>query len=77
VVIMSKITKRDSRALTLFIDTIEVTGGLVRLEDGRLYPAADEDWADLADAYLAACAEAGCAPLINGNNDAAPRGEEE
>jgi hypothetical protein len=29
------------------------------MEDGRLYPAGDEDWADLADAYLAACAETG------------------
>jgi hypothetical protein len=70
--------KRGSRALSLFIATIETTGGLVRLEDGRLYPAADEDSAGLADAYLTARGETGRPPLINGSNDPAPpRAEDE
>lgn len=64
-------------AAARLIDTIEVTGGLVLREGGRLYPAADQDWADLADAYLAACAETGRAPLITGNKDAAAQEEAE
>lgn len=64
-------------ALARLIETIEATGGLILREDGRLYPAADEDWADLADAYLAACAETGRAPLFTPTEHSAAQAEEE
>ena len=42
-------------ALRQFVDTVNATGGLVVNDAGETAPAADEDWIDLADAYLAAC----------------------
>lgn len=49
-------------ALRLFVDTINVTGGLVINDDGNEAPAADESWTDLADAYLRACEALGVKP---------------
>jgi len=45
-------------ALEAFVATVEATGGVMNIAvDDRPYlvPVADEQWADLADAYLAAC----------------------
>jgi hypothetical protein len=64
-----------SKALRMFRDTIEVTGGLIRNEAGDLAPAVDEDWIDLADAYIEACRELDVEPMItdepltDGNGD--------
>ena len=50
------------RALNDFIDTINVTGGIV-LQSGGLYaPAADEEWIDLGEAYILACEATGKKP---------------
>ena len=66
-------------ALEAFIGTIEATGGCVRpgrrtispdgqeiveFEGHLPVPAADEDWADLADAYLRACRALDHEPMI-------------
>ena len=39
----------------MFIDTIEVTGGIREQGDGTVAPIADGDWIDLGEAYLQAC----------------------
>jgi hypothetical protein len=44
-------------ALEDFINTIEATGGIRAFEDGTYGPEADEDWIDLGDSYVKACAE--------------------
>jgi hypothetical protein len=75
-------------ALEAFIGTIEATGGCVRPErrtihlggqeivefEGHLpVPAADEDWADLADAYILACRALGREPMLrDGDADEIP-----
>ena len=66
-------------ALEAFIDTIEATGGCVRpgagtdpgddaetveFVDDRPVPAGDQEWLDLADAYLLACRALDRAPVI-------------
>jgi hypothetical protein len=71
-------------ALESLIRTIEATGGCVRpgreavnpageeivASDGDgPVPAADEDWPDLADAYLLACRALGREPAIRGGDD--------
>ena len=71
-------------ALEAFIGTIEATGGCIRprradvgtpdealiaLEDDRPVPAADEDWLDLADAYLLACRALGREPMVQDADD--------
>ena len=68
-------------ALEAFIGTIEATGGCVRpgrrtispdgqeiveFEGHLPVPAADEDWPDLADAYLLACRALGREPMVRG-----------
>jgi hypothetical protein len=68
-------------ALEAFIGTIEATGGCVRPErrtinldgqeivefEGHLpVPAADEDWPDLAAAYILACQALGRQPMVQG-----------
>jgi len=49
-------------ALRKFVDAVNATGGLVVNDAGETAPAADEDWIDLADAYLAACEALGVEP---------------
>ena len=71
-------------ALEAFIGTIEATGGCIRpgrrtidlagqeiveFEGDMPVPAGDEDWADLADAYLLACRALGREPVIRGGDD--------
>jgi hypothetical protein len=68
-------------ALEAFIGTIEATGGCVRpgrrtisldgqeiveFEGHLPVPAADEDWPDLADAYILACRALGREPMVRG-----------
>ena len=68
-------------ALEAFIGTIEATGGCVRpgrrtispdgqeiveFEGHLPVPAADEDWADLADAYILGCRALGREPMVRG-----------
>lgn len=53
---------KAEKALRLFIETINATGGLAINDVGETAPAADEDWLDLATAYLAACEALGVAP---------------
>jgi hypothetical protein len=70
-----------------FIATIEATGGCIRpgradvgtpdqemieLENDRPAPAADEDWLDLADAYLLACRDLGREPMVQDAAAAVP-----
>jgi hypothetical protein len=54
-----------SEALNDFIATIEATGGLTRTSRREPVPYADEDWPDLADAYLKACQALGREPMWN------------
>jgi hypothetical protein len=71
-------------ALEAFIRTIEATGGCIRPgwrtvnvageemidPEGLLpVPAGDEDWADLADAYLLACRALGREPMLRDRDD--------
>lgn len=59
-------------ALRELVDTVECTGGLVRepAAVSGYAPAADPDWWDLTDAYLAACAALGRVPdLREGEGD--------
>lgn len=46
-------------ALAELIEVIDCTGGLIRLADGGLVPAADQDWHHLAHAYQLACRATG------------------
>jgi len=55
---------KAEKALLALVDTINATGGLVEFEDGELAPAGDEEWCDLADAYLAACEALDVEPKI-------------
>ena len=48
--------------LVQFIDTVELTGGIVEGDEGELSPAADPEWPDLASAYLQACRDIGRVP---------------
>ena len=57
-----EVRKADA-ALKRFIRTVEAVGGLERV-DGELRPVGDPEWLDLADAYVAACAVIGKAPVI-------------
>jgi len=47
-------TQAMRRALEAFVDTIEATGGIFRTWRGEWAPAGDQDWTDLAQAYLQA-----------------------
>lgn len=53
-----------SAALNALIETIEGTGGVTRDTKGNLVPVADEDWVDLAHAYVQACTALGREPVI-------------
>lgn len=57
------LTDAKDKALRALIDTIEATGGIVR-DPYRGLPVlvADEDWIDLADAYISACEAMGVEP---------------
>jgi hypothetical protein len=44
------------QALKALIDCIECTGGCVVDDHGNVVPYADQEWIDLGDAYMAACA---------------------
>ena len=52
------------------IDTIHATGGIARDRKGNYVPVMDEDWIDLANAYLQACEEKGITPMIRRSPDA-------
>ena len=52
------------RALEAFVETINATGGVLMV-DGKLDGCAgDEEWLDLADAYMTACNALGRDPVI-------------
>lgn len=51
-------------AAALLVATIEATGGVAQQSDGTYTPVGDEDWVDLADAYLAACRELDRKPMV-------------
>lgn len=55
----------ESRALRQLVQTVNVTGGIIRLPSGCVAPKADEDWIDLGDVYLEACKELGVEPVID------------
>ena len=75
---MTKTKVTVDKALRLFVDTINATGGLIVNDAGETAPAADEDWTDLADAYLAACAALGVEPQnVEAELLAAQRAEED
>jgi hypothetical protein len=52
-----------TQALTEFVQSIEATGGVISTPKGHV-PTADEDWLDLGEAYMAACAVLGRKPVI-------------
>ena len=51
-------------ALMTFVSAIEDTGGCTRDYKGYVVPLADEDWVDLGDAYVEACAALDREPMI-------------
>lgn len=50
--------------LKRFVDCINVTGGVRRLETGDIAPAFDEDFLDLGLTYMEACDVLGVQPLF-------------
>jgi hypothetical protein len=52
------------KALRVFVDTINATGGVVKFEDGTHAPEVDREWIDLGEAYISACGELGIEPQI-------------
>ena len=52
------------RAILGLISTIEATGGVRLRDDGLHGPLADEDWIDLGEAYVDACAAIGRTPVV-------------
>jgi azurin len=44
----------EQAALKKLVSAVEVTGGIVAFSDGTFGCALDKDWADLADAVIAA-----------------------
>ena len=58
--------KADRAALSAFVDTVEVTGGVETLKNGHHSPAVDVEWSDLGAAYITACEALGRVPLIDG-----------
>lgn len=59
-----------SYALTLFVRTIESTGGVFTDRKGYTAPVVDPEWTDLGDAYDAACVALGRERVIGDNPDA-------
>ena len=58
--------KVERAALSAFVDTIEATGGVEKLENGLHAPDADPEWIDLGETYVEACRVLGRVPLIAG-----------
>jgi hypothetical protein len=71
-------------ALEAFVRTIEATGGCIRpghasversgdapldFAETRPVPAGDEEWADLADAYILVCQALGREPMVRDEDD--------
>ena len=54
----------ESRALRQLVQSVNATGGVIRLPSGCVAPKADEDWIDLGDVDLEACNELGIPPVI-------------
>lgn len=52
-------------ALRAFTNAIDATGGAVKRADGLHVLVEDEDWVDLAEAYVAACYALGRKPRID------------
>lgn len=50
-------------ALLQFCETIEATGGVKEDVDGYTCPVIDDEWIDLGEAYLSACAALGREPM--------------
>lgn len=46
------------------IDTLNATGGIFLADHGLYAPVGDEEWTDLAEAYLTACEEKDVEPFI-------------
>jgi hypothetical protein len=52
-----------------FFQAIESTGGVIKLKTGCHVPVGDEEWIDLGEAYLAACAAFDRGPMIVARDD--------
>jgi hypothetical protein len=57
------------QALDEFVATIDATGGIKRDRKGCPVPAIDEEWIDLAYAYLTACQALGREPQWANDDD--------
>ena len=47
---------RCREVLVQFVQTVDVTGGVIREPGGCYAPVADPEWIDLGEAYAQACA---------------------
>jgi hypothetical protein len=63
------LNSRDE-ALLEFVEAIEATGGVTRDDSGLYAPVADQEWVDLGEAYINACAALGVKPVIAEAEDA-------
>lgn len=52
-------------ALEEFCECIDVTGGVYYTAGGLACPQGDDEWVDLGEAYLGACAALGRPPVID------------
>lgn len=53
------------KIISAFVDTIDVTGGVVDTGEGFYAPFADMDWVDMGMIYLDACVFAQHVPLVD------------
>lgn len=60
----NKVSNKEREALEDFVKTIEATGGVVKDHKGYFVPVVDEEWVDLGDSYIRACAALGRKPKI-------------
>jgi hypothetical protein len=63
------------RALDEFVATIDATGGIKRDRKGCPVPVIDDEWIDLAVAYLSACHALGREPQWAGEDEDETEGD--
>jgi hypothetical protein len=63
------------RALDEFVATIDATGGINRDRKGGPVPVIDDEWIDLAAAYLSACQALGREPQWAGGDEDETEGD--
>jgi hypothetical protein len=69
--------KASADPIAGFFNAIESTGGVARQRQGWYIPVVDEDWIDLGEAYVEACAAFGREPMVVEKTDPDDHDDEE